>query len=158
MTRKTIRETVGFLGVVASLLFVGLEIRQNTAVARGQARQELAGLNQEWLILLTDHVEFSDLWQRAWVDYQELDQQEVFRARMMMTLNLRRLENVFFQYQEGLVDESALRSYGLQNLGDRLATPRFNEWWIEENRRAGFHPDFVRFLEGGELAAGLDDT
>ena len=40
MSGKVVRETLGFLGVVASLMFVGLEIRQNTAVARGQARQD----------------------------------------------------------------------------------------------------------------------
>jgi hypothetical protein len=34
--------------VILSLLFVGFEIRQNTAVARGQARHALAELNQEW--------------------------------------------------------------------------------------------------------------
>ena len=36
MSGKAIRETLGFLAVVASLVFVGFEIRQNTQVARGQ--------------------------------------------------------------------------------------------------------------------------
>lgn len=53
MSRTELRETVGLVAVVASLVFVGLEIRQNTAVARGQARQNLADLNQEWLRLST---------------------------------------------------------------------------------------------------------
>jgi hypothetical protein len=41
MSGKAIRETLGFLAVVTSLVFVGMEIRQNTAVARGQARRNL---------------------------------------------------------------------------------------------------------------------
>ena len=65
---------------------------------------------------------------------------------MMMVLDLRRLENVFFQHKEGLVDESALRSYGLQDMD--MAAPRFREWWVDKNWRAAFHPDFVEFLEG----------
>jgi hypothetical protein len=62
---QAIRETLGFVGVVASLVFVGLEIRQNTAVARGQARHELAALNQEWLILQSSDSVFNEIYRRA---------------------------------------------------------------------------------------------
>jgi hypothetical protein len=67
---------------------------------------------------------------------------------MMMVLQLRRLENVYFQYREGLVDESALSSYGLQAF-DRslLEQPRFREWWLEKGWRDAFDPGFVAFLE-----------
>ncbi len=33
MSGKAIRETLGFLAVVASMVFVGMEIRQNTVIA-----------------------------------------------------------------------------------------------------------------------------
>ena len=39
MSGKAIRETLAALGVIASMIFVGLEIRQNTAVARMVAAQ-----------------------------------------------------------------------------------------------------------------------
>ena len=61
MSGKAIRETVGFLAVVASLVFVGMEIRQNTQVARGQTRIELTALNNEFLARLGDP-EFSEVW------------------------------------------------------------------------------------------------
>ena len=44
------KEAVAAAGVILSLLFVAYEIRQSTQVARAQARQELAALNQQWLI------------------------------------------------------------------------------------------------------------
>ena len=140
------RDVIGFAGVAASLIFVGLEIRQNTAATRGQTRQDLAAINQEWLVLLSADREFSDLFQRAWDLGAPLDDSEVFRAEFMMVMNVRRLENVFFQFQEGLVDESALESYGLQDVN--LTSPRMQEWWVEKDWRAAFHPDFVAFLEG----------
>ncbi len=34
MSRNAIRETLGFIGVIASLIFVGLEIHQNTLASR----------------------------------------------------------------------------------------------------------------------------
>ena len=145
MSWKIIREAFAFMGVAASLVFVGLEVRQNTAATRGQTRQELAALNQEWLTLLTADLEFSELFERAWEAGGEIAPSEEYRVEMMMVLEVRRLENVFFQYQEGLVDESALRSYGLQDMD--MADPRFQRWWVDKGWRAAFHPDFVEFLE-----------
>ncbi len=143
------RELAAALGVIVSLLFVGYEIRQNTQVARGQARQQLAALNQEWLVLQSQDAAFNDLWTRAWVEPDSaLTPAESRRAQFMMTLNLRRLENVYFQHAEGLVDESALNSYGFQRTtenSDRYRTPRFREFWKE--RRAAYDPEFVRFFE-----------
>ena len=145
MTWEKIRDVVAVVGVAGSLIFVGLEVRQNTAATRGQTRQELTALNQDWLTLLSADSEFSDLFYRAWELQEPLEEPEQFRADFMMVLNLRRMENVFFQFQEGLVDESALGGYGLQAL--EITTPRFQEWWVEKNWRAAFHPDFVTFLE-----------
>jgi hypothetical protein len=145
MSGKNVREMLATLGVIVSLVFVGLEIRQNTAATRGQTRQELAALNQEWLMLLAADSAFSELYFRAWDDEGEIAPHEHDRVEFMMTLEMRRLENVFFQYREGLVDESALRSYGLQSL--EIDHPRFQEWWITQGWRDAFHPDFVSFLE-----------
>ena len=41
MSGKVIRETLGFLAVVASMVFVGLEIRQNTRAVRGATVQAM---------------------------------------------------------------------------------------------------------------------
>ena len=148
MSGKAIRETLAALGVIASMVFVGLEIRQNNQLARGQARQALAELNQEWLVLLSQDAEFEALYNKVWYTDAELEDAEWRRASMMMTMHLRRLENVFFQYAESLVDESALQSYGLQTVSQDLATGRFDRYWVEDGWRSGFDPEFVAFLEG----------
>ena len=40
MSGKEIRETLGFLGVIGSMVFVGLEIRQNNLALTASAIQE----------------------------------------------------------------------------------------------------------------------
>ena len=45
-------ELVTTIGIVVSLVFVGLEIRQNTSVARAQARIDMATITQDWLLVL----------------------------------------------------------------------------------------------------------
>ena len=148
MSGKDLRESIGFLAVVASLVFVGLEIRQNTAVARGQTRQQLAALNQEWLILQSTDSAFNDIFRKVWIEPDsQLTASEIARANWSMRLNLRRLENVYFQFDEGLVDESALDSYGFQVSSALFRSPRFIEFWVTRNERRAYDPDFVRFLE-----------
>lgn len=140
-----VRETVGFLGVVASLVFVGLQIRQNTSVARAQSRQDLASLNQEWLILLSTDSMFRQTFQKAWVDVSDtLTPDEVVRASWAMRLNMRRLENTYFQFVEGLIDESALNSYGFQ-AAPLFRSRKFQEWWKPEKN--AFDPGFVQMFE-----------
>ena len=138
------KEPIAAAGVILSLSFVGYEVRQNSRLARGQARQELAALNQEWLVLHSTNVEFNDLWTGYWFIGNSLSSDEIGRARFIMRLNLRRLENVYFQYTEGLVDQSALNSYGFQ-ISNVYQTTRFRDQWA--NGRRAYDPDFVRFFE-----------
>ncbi len=147
-------EIIAAVGVIVSLLFVGFEIRQNTAVARGQARQELAALNQEWLLTMGQDPEFEALWNKAWganpvsseTGTTDVTAAEARRAWFIMTMHLRRLENVYLQYREGLVDASALNSYGFASVSV-FRRPQFNRYWYEQNARTGFDADFVKFLE-----------
>ena len=57
---------------------------------------------------------------------------------------MRNAENVFLQFQEGVVDESVLASYGW---ADNAVFRRegFVDWWSV--RRQRFHPDFVAAFE-----------
>ena len=144
---QAIRETIGIIGVVASLVFVGLEIHQNTAVARGQTRQELAALNQEWLILVATDTVFDSAFRKRWVEPNASPTpSEVFRADFGMRINLRRLENIYFQFEEDLVDRSALKSYGFQ-VSPVYQSPKFKEWWFAGKEREAFDPNFVSYFE-----------
>ena len=138
-------ESIATIAVVISLLFVGYEIRQNTKLARAQARHALAELNQEWLIYASQN-ETNTIWHKVWYTDEELTPIEWRRGSFLMTIHLRRFENVFFQYSEGFFDKSALSSYGLQ---DRAVfqTNRFRRYWVNENWRSGFNSDFVAFFE-----------
>ena len=48
MSGSALRETVGLVGVIASLVFVGWEIHQNTQQARAAAYQEIGIATSQW--------------------------------------------------------------------------------------------------------------
>lgn len=146
MPGKEVRDTLGLLAVVASLVFVGVEIRQNTAVARTQARNDLATLNQEWLMQLAADLDLSEDFD-AHFSYEEprdLSATEEIRANRVMVVLLRRLENAYLLFEEGLIPESALTSYGMQ--GPWFSSTQFRSVFWPSFKSAA-DPSFVEFAE-----------
>ena len=145
MSGRAIRETLGFLGVVASLAFVGLEIRQNTMVARAQARQVLADASVSLFNALAADTEIYAGY-RAWLDAGEDDVLDCYQTRMCIFIvgAARHHENVFLQVREGIVDEEVFLSYGFTN-NPLYESPYFAQIW--PRLKPIFHPDFVAALE-----------
>jgi hypothetical protein len=149
MSGKAVRETLAALGVIASMVFVGFEIQQNTAVARSQTRQALADasravnearatnrdLARAWTVFRPDYTSTRDLGDLTFVD--------TLQARSAMFGFLRHVENVYLQVQEGVVDESVLNTYGFTARG--FESPAFRQWWPTLGQL--FDPLFVQAFE-----------
>jgi hypothetical protein len=147
MAWKELKETVGLLALIAGLMFVGVEIRQNNQLARGQARQALADGNQDWLLYLAQDSATFAIYDKVWSSDSEVTHGELQRARLMMIAGLRRAENVYLQFGEGLVDKSALDAYGIHMLRRQAATSRFESFWVDDDFRSTFDAGFVEFFE-----------
>jgi len=143
MSGKVVRETLAALGVIASLVFVGLEIQQNTAVARATALNDLGTGAREYLLALgTDADVSSVLWR--WRQGEELSPVESQQVNYLVMALLRNFENVFMQVSTGVVDEGALLSYAYTN-SSIAQTDAFRAYW--PTARGRFHPDFVAAFE-----------
>jgi len=76
-------EIVGILAVVVSLVFVTLELRNNTNAINSQTNQGLAELNTTVSVSLMENPELADLWIRGTNDPESLTEVEQFRYRMI---------------------------------------------------------------------------
>lgn len=143
MSVKSLGEALAALGVIASLIFVGLEIKQNTAVARAQTRQALTEDLRGFIMDLAAEKElFGAFHEKFETTYEgSLDDR---RATYVMFARLRMAENVFLQVQEGVVDDSIFFSYGWSGQPVFMSS-QFRDWWPEFRMR--FHPDFVAAFE-----------
>jgi hypothetical protein len=144
-------ETIATVGVLVSLVFVGLELRQNTAVARAQARNDLAMLAQDWLLVLGQDPTANRAWRAYWYDDDQgpLSAVDESQAYYLMIALVRRLEATYFHHQEGLIPQEALKNYGMDS--PVFDSPRFRtEFW--PTVRNNFDPQFVSFFE---LVQGL---
>ena len=142
-------EVLAGVGVVASLIFVGLELRQNTAAVRAQTRQALAQQNTEFVAMIGGSPELARAWDVRWEPFgprrsEVLTLADSAQARFALVGFIRLIENVHLQFLEGVVDQSVLDTYGFRDTPVFRAT-KFIEYW--PTLRSRFDPRFVAAFE-----------
>lgn len=136
---RAIAEGIAAVGVVLSLLFVALQIRQNTVAIRAQTRQQLADASANFLLSMAT-TDLGELWGR-FIEGDDFTAAEWSRLTPALVAAVRGLENVYLQYQDGVIDRSALESYGWRG-SQMYESDAFAAWWQVNSSR--FNPDFVR--------------
>jgi len=99
-------ELIAAIAVVIFLVFVGLQVRDNTIASEAATLQNSVGYDIE---LLTDLSANPDL-ARAFTAYligdiEELDETELIQARWHYVAILRHLENLYFQHEAGILSD-----------------------------------------------------
>jgi hypothetical protein len=141
-----LRELISTLAVVASLVFVGLEIRQNTAAQRSQTRQAISDAAYDSFTRLAESPDLAAAFNSVFgADTTSLSATDSSRAEYLMLGALRRMENVYLQHREGVFDDDILETYGFS--GGVFARPQFRPWWERESFRDVFDSSFVRAFE-----------
>jgi hypothetical protein len=130
MTSEAKRETFAAVGVIVSMVFVGLQIRQSNVQAKAAAYQSIGIATQQYF--LNRGARVIRLYTEA--DYPEalsrwtLGDWEVYSNDMLS--GLRMMETVQLQVSQDLLDREAMESLGY-SLDDHqaLATPGFVCLW-----------------------------
>lgn len=99
-------QIVGLFSVVASLLFVGMELRQAKEIAMSAANQARTDTTMQLVtILATDPVLRSSAIKHASGDAESLSDDELMAGRLMAYVTLIMYENVHQQYLHGFITE-----------------------------------------------------
>ena len=143
---RNIGEAVALIGVVASLVFVGLEIRENRIAARAAAYQELGiAVAGEWMARAGDR-ELNDLVRVAAsgdsVSWAGLSESDVYLLRSYTLSAIRLFETAYLQVEQDLLDEGAMERLGWRNF---LESNFLMRMWPEV--RSQVSPAFTRYLE-----------
>ena len=89
-------QLLGMIGIIGSLLFVGLEMRQAQLIA-------LAGQQQDRMAVFVD---ITNTFTAAGIEFNSLDPEKEFAFRNYMHASFYILENDVVQYNLGLMEES----------------------------------------------------
>ena len=123
----TLSTATANIGVLVGLVFLIFELRQNSAIALSQIRQErtLSIISQN--TSAAQDSEFNRLWLRAILngEFDSVTIEEWNQIRSYEVARSARHEDVFFQFKQGLIDESVYR-FSL-----RMAASRLSLWkWL----------------------------
>tara|TARA_Y100001958_G_scaffold133469_1_gene103590 strand:+ start:52 stop:507 length:456 start_codon:yes stop_codon:yes gene_type:complete len=144
MDKRVVFEIFGILGVIGSLIFVGVEVRQNTAEIRGSTHQSVSEqINELYLTIAEDErlsklvsemMENSDL-------RKNLSPSDQISLDFVILTGLRRVENIYLQYLDGILSGDAFDRIGMNFYRRQYA----KETW--ERYKGGFDSNFVAFFE-----------
>jgi len=149
-----IAEIIGVVLVIASLIYVAQQLRQNTEMMRAESRNEIQHSKQQEIFALLQNL---DIWKG--LASQELDDEGI-RLTLWLTASLRAREHEWFQFRSGVLDESAWSSYSTA-IPIVLANERPRAWW--DVTKHIFNKEFVAVVDElleNELinALGKDQT
>ena len=143
MRLRFVTEVVGLIAVVASLGFVGMEIRQNTAAVRSATTQAVSdqAMGLTLSIATDEHLPRLVSEMHGGLTRSEFDPQDYYRLRIVVIAGLRRQENLFAQVRSGVLDPAALRGVSFSF----YQNPFVLELWAEV--RGTFNPEFTRYWD-----------
>jgi len=143
MNNRIILEGVGIFSVIGSLLFVGVEIRQNTAAVRGATQQDISYQISEMYKIGVENDKIASIMTRSYqgLKKSDLTDTEFLQFWLFSMLGYRRVENIYLQYKNGFLTEEAFDRIGMSF----YRTPIQLEIWNE--RKDDFDPEFASFFE-----------
>ena len=145
-----IGETIGAIAVIISLLYLAIQIRQNTAQMKHSA--ELARLSLQenfvsgqqtfFMTLLTSSNAF-DVWKSASANAEELDDDEREKVGLLFYDQMYRYQ---VMYQARVIDPQETDRLSVQL--DRIAhLPSFEGWWTRQRDAFDYDPPFVQLVD-----------
>ena len=100
----SIGEFLGGLAVLVSLVYLALQIRQNTTSVRAAASASVAESLSRVTETMSLEPELARIWTEGLADHDSLDGDARIRFNMIFLTYMRRIENAFYQQSRGFLD------------------------------------------------------
>ena len=100
-----VAQIVSALAVIASLIFVGVQLNQATAAIRASSSQAHAGLYTELVHSIIDNADFARIWSIGLTDPKGLNEEEWVRFVAYASALFRQYESSRVQWQKGRLDD-----------------------------------------------------
>ena len=137
-------ELLGAVGVIASLVYLSVQIRQNTNSIRAASGREVLHEAQRFVTHLSSDPELAELYRRGAADRCSLSEAERYRFGVFVMGTFRNAESLFIQSRRGILSDADWEGIR-ESLRLFLQRPGIKAWLGE--RRSQLNGDFVRFLD-----------
>ena len=143
--RRDVFEAIGLVAIVSSLIFLALEIRQNSDLMKAQSRTEMAQDTIALLTLNVDDKDFLDVWNRGNAG-EELTALEQTQFSYTYSGWIWHWNNLAYLHRVGLYDEA---EFSAQREAWRAAVfsnkANVDSWC---GRRTSYSAEFMAEIDG----------
>jgi len=120
---------IGGIGVVATLIYLAIQIRQNTTALKTASRQDVTNGFRDWNRLVID-TKNMDAFTAGIRRYPNVLQAQMWTFSTMLNDQCHHLESAFALYEAGTLDDETYGTY-LGFFCSTVATPGGKAWWEE---------------------------
>ena len=139
-----IGEVFGAAGVIITLAYLAVQMRQNTRSVQRSTYQELVASSVQNSVAFANDEGLAELWAKGALDYSSLSRPEQLRFGSYAYGVLRSYENLFYQFEQGALEAELWQ--GFHNMLARdLKAPGLAEWW--NSQRNVFNSKFQQHVE-----------
>ena len=136
-------EFIAAIAVIASLIYLAVQIRQNTQSVRASTVQAISDAAQGRLLAL-HNVENARVWRIGRSEPTTLNEDERMLYIIMIQTSARGFENLYYQHRSGLLDAPYWAGYD-KTIKALVKTDGFRYFW--QHRRGRFSSEFESFIE-----------
>ena len=151
---SAIAEVVGVMAIVVSLIYVSIQIRQNTKVARAATRQAVADATENLGNDLLNNGDIAEILVKH-INGAELSAVESLRLQARCYRDMQHWENIYYQFNEGLVSPDQWLGFR-KNLIALLEITAYLEYWDHEASHYSdeFRKEMRAIIEESESGSG----
>ncbi len=142
-------ELLGALAVVISLVYLAIQIRQNTRAVRSSAEHTVFQSAIDLDRMLVSDRELTRIWNLGRSNPDELNQEEERQFRRLMSMFYRNFENLYLQHENGLVDDRVFATWKTIII-QVSQQPGAIHWW--QSYSEVLIEEFRDFVEKGRAA------
>ena len=140
-----IGEIVGAAGVIVTLIYLALQIRQNSKDVRAATRQSVSTIQAEiGLKIASDPVLRASAGRWLAGETESSDPTDLLVDDIFIRANLRMYENQFHQNRERTFTDDVWSGYA-ESMYRTMSFPIFHQWW--ERNRSLYSSDFAAFVD-----------
>jgi hypothetical protein len=139
-----VAELLGAVGVIASLVYLALQIRQNTRSLHANTFQTVADSSIHRMMNLAQDDELADRFIRGMIDPSDLQGHVRFQFDLLMRANFKGYENYFYQHTKGMLDDESWNAQK-EIIRVSVSPPGAPIWW-GQNRHL-FRHDFGQLVD-----------
>ena len=138
-------QIVAVVGIFASLIFVGLQIRQNTKAIKATSHHAVTDSFNAINTLILSDPKVARIWRLALAGSEEFNEDERISANFMFLANMRIFETLYYQYKNGTLDKKLLDAE-LKTLKWSVTHPGVQAWWVANP--ISLSAEFRAFIDG----------